>query len=101
MANLGVIGRDVLAYVSVPAKTLSGAVTIVGGTVADSPGRRRLMLHRQSTGEFVNTTYSFVDGAFAIPSNMLVHNEAHYLVLLDDADGTPFNAQIFSDLYPV
>ncbi len=93
MADLGAIGYNYGAVLSpLPAKGAAGVVTLLdGGTVPLF--RRKVVLHRRSTSEVVATSYSAVDGSFAVASTWLLHSELHFVVAFDDEGWR--NAMIF------
>ena len=93
MADLGAIGYNYGTTLScLPAKGASGVVTLLDGGTAPL-FRRKVVLHRRSTSEVVATSYSALDGSFAVASTWLLHSELHFVVAFDDAVGR--NAMIF------
>ena len=101
MADLGSIGRNAMRAGLRSPKGVSGTITFDGPAGGNVLGRRKVLLHQQSTGAVVNINYSFSNGAFSVPSNLAIDGQPHYVVLLDDAEGTALAAEIYSDVYPV
>lgn len=101
MADLGSIGRNAMGVGLRPPRCVSGTIAFDGPAGDNVLGRRKVLLHHQSTGDVVNINYSFSNGAFSVPSNLTVDGQPHYVVLLDDAVGTALAAEIYSDVYPV
>lgn len=101
MADLGSIGRNAMRVGLRPPKCVSGAIAFDGPAGDNVLGRRKVLLHQQATGAVVSVNYSFSNGAFSVPSTLAIDGNPHYVVLLDDGDGTALAAEIYSDVYPV
>ena len=99
MADLGAIGFFHGApTTSIPARCVAGSVNLLEGTLSPM-FRWKVVLHRRSTGEVVAVSYSTTNGAFTIPSTLLLQSELHFLTACDD--GGERNALIFDRVIPV
>ena len=99
MADLGAIGFFHGApTTSIPARCVAGSVNLLEGTLSPM-FRRKVVLHRRSTGEVVAVSYSTTNGAFTTPSTLLLQSELHFLIAFDDEGGR--NALIFDRVIPV
>ena len=101
MADLGAIGFfHGVPTTSIPARCVAGSVNLLEGTLGPM-FRRKVVLHRRSTGEVVAVSYSASDGSFIIPSTLLLHSELHFVVAFDSEGNDGRNALIFDRVTPV
>ena len=101
MADLGAIGYLLgVSATSIPARRVAGNVALLEGTLSPMP-RRKVVLHRRSTGEVVAVSYSVADGTFIVPSTLLLHSELHFVVAFDSEGNDGRNAMIFDRVTPV